>query len=357
MKKAMAMALALGLLVLSFKAGDFVKSEFETVETCALGESAQEYVIYASGNLEEASQRDIVLQIPVIAKTIEAQIGEYVRYSQRLAIIDKEKTTEALKKQLSESLPSESDSTVVQAISSLGISLSGDVKGILEQIQQELAAQSGAEAVSQDMIPDEITSPISGYITAINLSQDTLSSASDAVITISSSTALVARVAVNESNIPHIQTGMEATITGAGFDGKEYTGKVSQIYPTARQVLSGTSKETVVDVLIRLDEADDAIKPGYSVQARIRYQDNEVIPCIPYEAVLQDDSGQEYVYVFKEGQAVKKYIVTGRELSDGFEVIGGLTKGDIVIKSSGLIKKSGQYVYLGAGAEKEASGS
>ena len=64
-----------------------------------------------------------------------------------------------------------------------------------------------------------------------------------------------------------------------------------------------------------------------------------------YKAVRQDKDGTEYVYVFRDGVAVRKDIVTGLELSDGIEVLSGLLPEDKVLMSQEEIE-NGNYVKV-----------
>ena len=55
---------------------------------------------------------------------------------------------------------------------------------------------------------------------------------------------------------------------------------------------------------------------------------------VPYEAVKADKNGKEFVYKYSAGKAVKTYITTGKEYNDGFEVLDGISSGDVIILNS-----------------------
>lgn len=52
---------------------------------------------------------------------------------------------------------------------------------------------------------------------------------------------------------------------------------------------------------------------------------------VPYDAVRQYNSGEEYVYILSDGQAEVRLIVTAAEYDDGFEVIDGISDGEVII--------------------------
>ena len=81
---------------------------------------------------------------------------------------------------------------------------------------------------------------------------------------------------------------------------------------------------------IAINNPDDNLKAGYTANAKIMLSEPITMTVVPYEAVNQDDKG-EYVYILEENKAVRRYVTTGYELSDGIEVTSGLSSGDYVI--------------------------
>ena len=65
---------------------------------------------------------------------------------------------------------------------------------------------------------------------------------------------------------------------------------------------------------------------------------------MPYECVLQDEGGNEYVYAYADGRAVRRDIVSGEEWSTGFHVVSGLQAGDQVILNPDRISRDGEAV-------------
>ena len=88
--------------------------------------------------------------------------------------------------------------------------------------------------------------------------------------------------------------------------------------------------ETVVEVVLKIDNPGDELRTGYSARADIKTADSREIFIIPYSVILQDDVG-EYVFVLSGNSAIRRDIVTGAELSEGAEVLSGLTRDDRII--------------------------
>lgn len=153
----------------------------------------------------------------------------------------------------------------------------------------------------------------------------------------------VVNAAVSEDDISLVCEGQPVLIYGRGFG--KYSGTVSSVADSARTLNSGGGSETVVDVQISFDAYDSSIKDGFSAQTEIYIDDEKEVLVVPYDAVNQDENGAEYVCVFRDGIAVRRDIETGIELSEGIEVISGISEYDKILTSDKQIA-DGQYVKV-----------
>lgn len=143
----------------------------------------------------------------------------------------------------------------------------------------------------------------------------------------------LAVVAVNEGDIPMVEAGQFARLSGAALPDDEFSGSVSLVGDTAyTSALSAVSiPVTVVDVTISIDGGDPSLlRSGYSVTAQLTTGDQRTVNMLPYSVIAQDEQG-EYVYVLEKGVAVRRQIVTGIELSDRTEIVEGVTETDVVL--------------------------
>ncbi len=150
---------------------------------------------------------------------------------------------------------------------------------------------------------------------------------------------------VKEEDISKVKIGQSAVITGKGFGGREYKGTVDVISDTARKLQQGVMGNTVVDVVILIEDNDEMIRKGNTAEVKIIVSEQRQISVVAYKAVHQDENGKEYVYVFRDGVAVRKDIITGLELSDGIEVLSGLAPDDKVLMPKDEIE-NGNYVKV-----------
>ena len=165
------------------------------------------------------------------------------------------------------------------------------------------------------------------------------------MVTIADTSDFVAVVSVGESYIEDLHEGDPVVITGSGFS-KTYTGFVQKIYPTAYKSTIGG--ETVVDVELAIEEPDQNLKPGFTIQAQITTDTEREILTVPYQSVQQDENNQEYVYVAQGSTPVRREIQTGLELVEGVEVVEGLSAEDVVLADASAAEKN-RLVYLEKG--------
>jgi hypothetical protein len=139
-------------------------------------------------------------------------------------------------------------------------------------------------------------------------------------------------ISVGESDIRRVKVGQPAALKGAAFDEEIYTATVYDIDSLAVNRQGEFVHETVVEVILKIDNPDDELRSGYSARADIKTDQTRTIHIIPYSAILQDDIG-EFVYVLSGNTAVRRNILTGIELADGAQVVAGLSEDDEVIAS------------------------
>lgn len=155
--------------------------------------------------------------------------------------------------------------------------------------------------------------------------------AGNSVASISRNSGLRVRLTVDESQIADLKKGQQVQVTGVGFSHSTYFGSITSIASEAKQVISASGQQTVVEVLADVDNPGADLLPGFTAKAKITVSQENHALIVPYEAVREDEQGNEFVYISAEGRAAKRIITTGAELDDGFEVKQGLQENESVI--------------------------
>lgn len=161
------------------------------------------------------------------------------------------------------------------------------------------------------------------------------------VVTGNSEDGYVVNGVVSEEYIKDLKEGQDAEIKGKGFS-ETYTGELVSIAENAES--EGT--ESFVRVAIKLNEKDGSIRSGYTAETKIFISEAEKITAVPYEALKKDNDNSQYVYVFADGKAQKRSIVTGRETPDGIEAVSGIAVSEKLLLPTSENFSEGKYVKI-----------
>ena len=333
----------------------------------------------SSGTIQTARSQTISYGYPVMPAEVYVKVGDTVQAGEKLMSINQDQTAQAFATiqgiqaaaAASSGTADETDSAAVSAAVSAaqaaGItdgtagqnsSDSDAIAGLLSQYYSDSgdsgsssddsgsSSQSSTAAAGHTDIsdmPDVIYSTVSGVVTQLGATAGCFTQATVPLAVISDTSSLQVDAQVDESLISSVKVGQTVTISGSALS-DSYKGKVSQIYPTARKVLTSvSSSKTVVDVIIDIADADSQLKPGLSADVSIETSAADAI-ILPYEAIRQDSRNQEYVFVVRSGRACRQNIVTGTEHADDVEIKSGISRGDEVIVSPPSSLRSGQPV-------------
>ena len=126
---------------------------------------------------------------------------------------------------------------------------------------------------------------------------------------------------VSEYDIAQIQVGQKVEMTNDGIEGKIYTGTVTKIEPTASSQSTMSGTETVVPIVIHMDNPDALMKPGFSLDLEIIVEDLSDVTYVPLSAVGKEKDDSYYVYKVDENDVLQKTTVTLGSANDTSAVI------------------------------------
>ena len=155
---------------------------------------------------------------------------------------------------------------------------------------------------------------------------------------------MIVSVTVGKSDLLKIKVGMEAVITSLD---SEYKGEVVYVSATASESSGSLDISSIAGSLmgtgsggqgavvkIKIHNPDEKIVIGFDVDIKIVLDTFEDVLKVPVESVIYN-SGVYSVFVFdEEEQTVTKRTITKGSLDDsGYEIVDGLTKGEMVVRS------------------------
>lgn len=301
------------------------QKEPQQVEMAVIQARTVSTTVLCSGTVEDSKSYRVDSQIPLVAESILVEEGDSVSKGDVLMTVDRKATVEALLKTYT---GSESGTALLQ-------SLGGAINA--SELSDFLRDPEKAIPVGLTL-PEVITAPASGVVRAVQAQPERLSGGGSPLFVVTSDRRPCIRLAVNETAIGDVQLGQRAVITGTGFRHSVYSGSVVKIADIATQRLNGISYETVVEVLLAVENPGPDLKPGLSASAVITTGSRPRVLTLPFRSIRTDDEGCEFVYRCIDGKAVRTPVALGEETEDGYTVSDGVSDGDVVILTPELVE-------------------
>lgn len=209
--------------------------------------------------------------------------------------------------------------------------------GVAVEVAQENIrnAQQSMDSAKLQLSYYTVTAPISGMIDAKNVTEHGFASSGNAAYIISDKESMQVTFHVSEDIRNTLYLGEDIIIER---NGRQYGAKITEI-----AVAVGT-QTGLFQIKAKVDADGNELPGGVSVTIiadTYRAQDSLLVP---YSAIYYEN-GQSYLYVMKEGVAVKTYVQTGIFDEETIVITGGVTKEDDCIVSWSPQLADGVEVY------------
>ena len=193
----------------------------------------------------------------------------------------------------------------------------------------------------QNLSKSVLTSPISGTVTAVNVSLGEVPSSGVSLVEIVDLNSLYFNTLVDELDINKVKLGQVVTIKLDSDKTAELAGVVSEISPTT--ILDASNNVTVETKITVIDSKGVVLRPGFQGDANVVINASENTLVVPFEALVEEN-GQNYVWVIANGKAQKKAVVKGLEGELNTEITSGLAENDVVVLNPAKTLTSGAAV-------------
>ena len=220
------------------------------------------------------------------------------------------------------------------------------VKALLGKIDQLSLPENVIEEIKKYTTFKEICAQKDGTITGITYQNEQVIGSHAVLFKIADKDTLMIPVNINEAYIENVELGQSASVRFTALPQKSFSARVCRISEEAKQVSGLTGKETTVEVMLCLDEADPALRIGYSAECTITISTDRNVLILPYEYIRSDENG-EYVMIAVGKQAMKKYITTGKEYKQGIEIKSGISSGNKIITNAQDIADGQRITFEG----------
>lgn len=250
--------------------------------------------------------------------------------------------------------------TVEQAQTSYDISVA-NYNSSKAQVDQ---ARAGLDEAESSLKKTRILAPISGRVVRLSVEEGevavpgTFSKDVGLLMTVADLSVILAKVAVDETDVVRLQRGDSVQVTIDAFPDTTFIGRVTKVSNSATLQTAATASpqnEQAVDfdVEVTLTNPPPDIRPDLSCTARIitdtrnnvlsvpiialTVRDNEPVPneMMPQDTVKKVKKKEtEGVFVVKDGVAAFRPVKVGIAGDEYFEVLTGIRSGETIVSGS-----------------------
>lgn len=216
-----------------------------------------------------------------------------------------------------------------------------NVSSIEQRIQQ---ARANVAAARDTLSKTTMTAPMAGTITALPVEEGevavigTMNNPGTKLLTIADMSVVEAVMEVDETDVPNVRVGQQATVTIDAYPNKTFNGTVTEV--GSSPMISATAGQEAVnfEVKIQLENPPAGVRPGFSASADIITGTRNRSLAIPIQALVvreKKEGGkskdEEGVYVHKAGKAEFTPIATGLAGETNIEIVRGLAEGQEIV--------------------------
>ena len=189
-----------------------------------------------------------------------------------------------------------------------------------------------------------IYAPSAGTIASVNAELNENVAAGQAVGVLNAGSSMEIALGLPESVINGISEGMAVSTTFAALEEARFEGRVTEVSPSV------DANTATYPVRVEVLEPSDAIRSGMAANVTFEFRGESATLVVPAAAVAEDGDGR-FVFVLEpvdgEVAAVSKQRVTlGPLTTEGFEIQGGLTAGQMIATAGLSTLLDGQRVRL-----------
>lgn len=216
--------------------------------------------------------------------------------------------------------------------------------------QQKLQVESAKIKIETiqsqiDDLTDISVSPIDGTIIEKNVEDGDIAKESEVLLKVADVSNLKVTATISEYDASEIRLGQSVAMTSDGIRDKTYVGKVIFIDPQAK----ASNDENVVTIDVSLENSDENLKPGFTMDLEITTADAKDTLTVPKAAIATDKDGQKYVFTVTDENTLKKTIVATGVYGDLYvEIVEGINENDTIVSSPSTSMKDGQSILSGA---------
>ena len=262
-----------------------------------------------TATVEAEAKNNIAPTAPGRISQIFVEVGDYVRKGQKLVQMDAANLTQ-LKLQL------DNQETEFKRVDEL-YKVGGASKAEWDAAKTNLDVRKSA--YNNLLENTQLVSPLNGVVTARNFDNgDLYTSTQMPVLVVEQITPVKLMVNVSEPNFPKVTKGMPVSVKLDVYEGEEFEGKVSLVYPTI------DAATHTFPVEVTLANGNQRVRPGMFSRVTMNFgTKNHIV--VPDQAIVKRaGSGDRFVYVYNNGKVSYNKVELGRRIGTEYELLSGV---------------------------------
>lgn len=194
----------------------------------------------------------------------------------------------------------------------------------LDQLQAAMQVdEATVEAARARLNNTSIRAPFSGRVGLRRISPGSFVDNSTVITTLDDTSTIKLDFSIPETFLPVVSVGMHIVARSTVYPDTLFFGKVASIDTRLDPVTRA------VQIRAHLPNVDDLLKPGMFLTVDLQRDRGDVL-AVPEEAIVPE-RGEQFVYLAKDGTAVKRKVTIGRRSPGWVVILTGIVAGDTVI--------------------------
>lgn len=307
------------------------KLEAANVKVKTVEERDVPQLVEFTATVQANKVQNIAPQAPVRIRKINVEVGSHVKANQVLVELDETSLTNI-------KLQMENARVELERLQKLVAAGGASQSNLDAALTQYNVLKGNYENLVENTV---LRSPVDGIVTARNYDAGNLYNGQQPVLVVQQMAPVKILLDVNEQYYKDVAVGMPIeNITLDAYPGETFSGVVSIVYPTISQATRSFQVE------VKIDNRNERVRPGMFARVTLNFGDAKHV-LVPDQAVVkQTGSGERFVYVADGNHAFHKTIELGRRIGDMYEVVSGLSDGDVVVVFGQTVLTDGREINI-----------
>ncbi len=327
-------------------------TELARSETFAVRKTDLRFTVPLAGTLRPVNQTTLKSQVAAQVAEVLVQEGQPVKKGDVLVRLSTEDLTSRLNERVANLESAKAQLALAEKNRQMKLSLQdkgyaaqasvNEVESAYRAAQATVRAQEAQVEQARKALEDAVVrAPIDGFISerAINPGDKAAVDGKLLVLIDLSELEIEAPVPTNEIGL--VSVGQKALFRVPGLEGREFTGHVERINPTAK---TGSRS---IPVYIRVENDDQILRGGMFASGDIVVREVQDVVAVPPEAVRGDQT-HRYVLKLDGDKIARQPVEVSKDATASLvAVASGLREGDTIVSAPSIILEPGTPVRIG----------